>query len=73
MSISERKSFGFALLIWLFSGGIRGHRIYIKERVTIILWYWLACMATFGIIWIIDLFLIKSWVDKANYQYKNSY
>ncbi|MCP8968516.1 NINE protein [Ectobacillus ponti] len=66
MSVSERKSFGLALLIWFFLGGIGGHRIYVKEKISIILWYWLVCLITFGIIWLIDLFLLKGWIDKAN-------
>ncbi|MBO9128453.1 TM2 domain-containing protein [Bacillus sp. 165] len=73
ISISERKSFGLALLIWFFLGGIGGHRIYVKERISVILWYWLIFMITFGLIWIIDVFLIKTWVDEANHKYKTNY
>ena len=64
--MSENKSFGLALLIWFFLGGIGGHRIYIQEKVSVILWYWLATVCTFGLFPFIDLFLIKGLIDKAN-------
>ena len=64
--VSEKKSFGLALLIWFFLGGIGGHRIYIQEKVSVILWYWLVTLFTFGLFPLIDLFLIKGLIDKAN-------
>lgn len=64
--MSENKSFGLALLIWFFLGGIGGHRIYIQEKVSVILWYWLATVITFGLFPIIDLFFIKGLIDTAN-------
>lgn len=66
--VSENKSFGLALLIWFFLGGIGGHRIYIQERVSVILWYWLASIFSLGIFPLIDLFLIKGMINKANNQ-----
>ena len=64
--VSEKKSFGLALLIWFFLGGIGGHRIYIQEKVSVILWYWLVSIFTLGIFPLIDLFLIKGLIDKSN-------
>jgi TM2 domain-containing membrane protein YozV len=72
MSVSERKSFGLAIILWFFLGGIGVHRIYVKEKVSVILWYWLACMVTIGLLWLVDVFLIKKWIDEANRRYKAS-
>lgn len=72
MSVSEHKSFGLAIVIWFFLGGIGGHRIYVKEKVSVILWYWLACMVTLGILWLVDVFLIKRWIDEANRMHRAS-
>jgi len=63
---TENKSFGIALLIWFFLGGLGGHRVYIKESVTTILWYWFCTLITFGILPLVDLFLIKGMIQKAN-------
>ncbi|WP_028399364.1 NINE protein [Ectobacillus panaciterrae] len=62
MHETKRKSFGFALLIWLFLGGIGGHRIYMKQEINTILWYWLACFLTFGLIWAADLLFLYKWI-----------
>lgn len=71
---TENKSFGLALLIWFFLGGIGAHRIYIKEKMSIILWYWFFTVITFGIIVLVDLFLIKGMIVKANSKnYNDSY
>ena len=64
--VSETKSFGLSLLIWFFLGGIGGHRIYIQEKVSVILWYWLVTLITFGIFPLVDLFLIKGMINKTN-------
>jgi TM2 domain-containing membrane protein YozV len=61
MKETEQKSFKFALLIWLFLGGIGGHRIYVTNHISVILWYWFACFLTFGFIWIIDLAFLYKW------------
>jgi len=63
---TENKSFGIALLIWFFLGAIGGHRIYIKEKVSVVLYYWLLATITFGILPIVDLFLIKGMIKEAN-------
>lgn len=63
---TEKKSFGLALLIWFFLGGIGGHRIYVKEKVSVILWYWLAAICTLGILPLVDVFLLKGWIQEAN-------
>lgn len=65
-----RKSFGIALLLWLLAGMIGGHRIYIKEKVSIILWYWIIAFGTFGIVPLVDLFRLKSMIDKEYYKSK---
>jgi TM2 domain-containing membrane protein YozV len=64
--MANRKSFGVALLIWFFLGGIGGHRIYIKEKVSVILWYWLLVIITLSIILWIDLFKLKSMIDDTH-------
>lgn len=64
--MTEKKSFGIALLLWFFIGGIGGHRIYIQEKMTILLWYWLVTIITLGIFPIVDVFLMKNQIIKAN-------
>ena len=64
--MTEKKKFGYALLFWFILGSFGGHRIYVQEKVHYILWYWLVVGCTFGIVLIIDLFLIKGMVEKAN-------
>lgn len=60
--MTERKSFGVALALWLFFGGLGVHRIYIQEKVSTILWYWLAAICTLSIICWIDLFRLKDMI-----------
>ena len=64
--MTEKKSFGVAILIWLFLAGLGGHRIYIKERMSILFYYWLITCITFGIAPLVDLFLIKGMIKKVN-------
>jgi TM2 domain-containing membrane protein YozV len=59
-----RKDFAKALLFWLFFGAIGAHRIYITERMHFILWYFIVNACTFGILAIVDLFLLKGMIDK---------
>jgi hypothetical protein len=65
----EKKQFGFALLFWLIGGALGIHRIYATERAHFILWYWLANAATFGILALVDMFLlqgmVRTWNDKV--------
>ena len=63
---TEKKSFGTALLIWFFLGGLGGHRVYIKESMVTLLWYWLANACTLGILAIVDAFLLKSMIAEVN-------
>ena len=63
---TESKSFGIALLVWFFLGGLGGHRIYINENVWVILVYWLGTVCTLGILPLVDLFLLKGMVHKVN-------
>ncbi|PJZ19745.1 hypothetical protein CEW46_21435 [Bacillus cereus] len=64
--MQSQKSFGMALVIWLFFGGLGAHRMYIKESVHYILWYWLATICTIGILPIVDLFLMSGMIKEAN-------
>jgi TM2 domain-containing membrane protein YozV len=68
---TEKKSFGTALLVWFFLGGFGGHRIYIKEKMSVALWYWLANICTLGILAIVDAFLLKGMIQEANQKVDN--
>lgn len=56
---TEKKSFGLAVLIWLFTAGIGGHKIYIEERFHYIFWYWAFAIVTLGLGPLISVFFIK--------------
>ena len=60
----EKKSFGIALLLWFVGGAFGAHRVYIKESVFTLLWYWLAAIFTLGLLPLIDLFLIKGMIER---------
>ena len=62
----EKKSFGIALLMWFIAGGIGGHRIYIQEKASVLLWYWIVTIITVGIFPIVDLFLIGGMIERRN-------
>lgn len=64
--MTERKSFGVAILIWLFFGGLGGHRIYVQEKFHFLLWYWLGSFLSLGALPLIDAFFIKRLVKEAN-------
>lgn len=64
--MAENKSFGLSLVIWFFTGGIGGHRIYVNETVSVLFYYWIGTLLTFGLLPLIDLFLIKGMIRKAN-------
>ena len=68
--VTEKKSFGIALLLWFVLGGFGTHRVYVKENVVTLLYYWLLTIVTLGILPIVDLFLIKGMVMEANGQGK---
>lgn len=68
--VTEKKSFGIALVLWLFFGGIGAHRIYIKESASVILWYWLVAICTLSIYVWIDLFRLKGMIEG---QYEKEY
>ena len=70
--MTERKSFGVALALWFFFGGFGAHRVYAKESVVTLLWYWLAVICTLTIIVWVDLFLLKGMVKDANDEYRKS-
>lgn len=63
---TEKKSFGMALLVWFFTGGIGGHKIYLEEKFSYILWYWLLTVCTFGIAPLVGVFRIKSRIFEIN-------
>jgi hypothetical protein len=69
----QRKSFGVALLLWLFFGSIGAHKMYVKERVHYIFWYWLASICTLSIILWIDLFRMKGMIDRQYFEDKGKY
>ena len=60
----EKKSFGIALLLWFVGGAFGAHRVYVKESVFTFFWYFLAAFFTFGLLPLIDLFLIKGMIEK---------
>lgn len=60
----KKKSFGVALLLWFFTGGVGGHRIYIREKISILFYYWLLAVATIGILPLIDLFRLKRMIEQ---------
>lgn len=62
----EKKNFGFAFLFWLIGGALGAHRIYETERAHFILWYWILNGITFGILAIVDLFLIQKRLRELN-------
>lgn len=62
----EKKRFDVALLLWLFTAGIGGHKIYIESKFHYILWYWLFSLCTFGIGPIIGAFRMKNRIIEVN-------
>lgn len=62
--MKKRKSFGLSLVFWFFGCMIGLHRIYIQERMSIILWYWLVATLTFGLLPLIDLFRLRTLIDR---------
>lgn len=58
-----KKDFAKAFLFWLFFGGIGAHRFYIRESAVVFLWYWLAALCTFGILPLVDIFLLKGMIE----------
>jgi TM2 domain-containing membrane protein YozV len=67
MVLVQKKDFAKALLFWLFFGGFGAHRIYVQEKMHVILWYWIANICTLGILGIVDAFLLKGMIE-AKYQ-----
>ncbi|QST02434.1 TM2 domain-containing protein (plasmid) [Pontibacillus sp. ALD_SL1] len=63
--MTEQKGFGMALLIWFFLGGFGGHRVYIQEKVSVLLWFWLANACTLGILAIVDAFRLKKMIIES--------
>lgn len=64
---TEKKSFGLAVVLWIFTGMVGGHRVYIREQPSALLWYWLAAFCSFGIVPIVGLFQIKGKIQEVNY------
>lgn len=64
MNTIKKKEFGTALIVWFFLGGIGIHRCWIKESPVTLIWYWAANICTFGILMIVDLFLLKGMIEK---------
>lgn len=66
--MAKQKDFGIALLVWFFFGGIGGHRVYLKDSITPLFYYWALVCVTLGIILLVDLFRLKSMVELTNYK-----
>ena len=62
----EKKSFGMALIIWFFAGGIGAHKIYIEEKFHYILWYWLLTVVTLGFAPLVGAFLMSNRIREIN-------
>jgi TM2 domain len=62
--MKNRKDFGIALLFWFLFGTFGGHRIYITEKVSIVLYYWFLSVITLGILPIVDVFRMKTLIDE---------
>ena len=62
---SSKKSQVVAWILWIFTGGIGGHRYYLGDigyaiAMTLLAW------ATFGIWWIIEAFFINRRIRQKN-------
>ncbi|MUV07003.1 NINE protein [Planococcaceae bacterium Storch 2/2-2] len=68
MMKTEKKSFGMALIIWFFTGGFGGHKVYLEEKFSYILWYWLLTIVTFGIAPLVGVFFIKTRIIQINHE-----
>lgn len=58
-AVTEKKSFGIAVLIWFLFGAVGGHRVYVTEKASILLWYWIPSLFSCGLFPLIGLFRIK--------------
>lgn len=68
--ISSEKSYGKALLFAILLGGFGAHRIYLKESIFPMFYYWILVSITLtGIYWY-DLFTMKNKVIEANLMHK---
>lgn len=65
-STVQKKDFTVAILLWLFLGGCGAHRCYIKGNAWPILWYFPAAVCTFGILLLVDVFLLKGMIEKRH-------
>lgn len=65
-TITESKKFSTAFLFWIFLGGLGAHRVYMNENPVTLIWYWLGTLCTFGILPLVDVFLIKNKVLLIN-------
>lgn len=64
--MTEKKSFGIAFIIWLFTGAAGGHKIYIEEKFHYIFWYWALSAVTLGIAPIVSAFRMKKRIAEIN-------
>lgn len=67
---SAKKSQGVAWVLWIFTGGLGGHRYYLGDigyaiAMTLLAW------ATFGIWWIVDAFFINRRIRNKNREIYN--
>lgn len=64
--MTEYKKFSTGVLVWIFFGGIGGHRIYVEERFHYLFWYWAFSLITFGIAPIVGLFRLRKRILAKN-------
>ena len=62
--MTQKRNFLIALLLWFFLGGLGPHRIYVQEKIYYNFWYWNDVTCTLVIVLLVDLFLIKSMIEK---------
>ena len=62
----EKKRFDVAVLVWFFTGGIGGHKIYIESKFHYILWYWLFTICTLGAAPLFGAFKMKNRIIEIN-------
>lgn len=65
MAEARKKDFGVAIILWLLAGSVGAHRVYVDEKVSVLLWYWLVFVCTLSIIFWVDLFKLKGRIENA--------
>lgn len=68
---TEKKSFLAAFVIWLFTGFVGGHLVYIEEKIHYLLWYWMLSLATLGLAPLVGAFFMKRRILEINQMVEN--